>query len=295
MNSELLSVLYHRLFGDPTFTQTPGCTFGDAIILLIHFFAALNNHSHRWAYDKKNWPLWCRRLKFPSYSQLMKRLALQSTQDRIAQLNQEYRQHLPCGNEKICDGKPLVVGGYSKDKDSKGGKIPNGWGRGYKLHVLIDAICGVILAFRITALNDGESTVMCSLVSELDLHDSQVRSDSNYDSNELYKAIADRGGQLIAPRKKPGRGLGHHKQHPHRLAAIEELEGDPQHLKAHKLQRNGVEQRLAHLTNLPCCDLWGLPNHVRHLTRVSRWVSTKIMLYHLYKYLALSKPSAAAA
>ena len=64
MDDELLRQLYHRLFSDPSFVHTRDCTFGDAIILLIHFFAVLDNRSHLWASVKRNWPLWCRALRF---------------------------------------------------------------------------------------------------------------------------------------------------------------------------------------------------------------------------------------
>jgi Transposase DDE domain len=286
MDGELLKRLYHRLFDDPKLQSTYGCVFGDAVILLIHFLAVLTNHSPRWSHDQRNWPRWCRRLKFPSYSQLMKRLKDPCIQQHIEQLDREFRGQLPSGPQKICDGKPLVVGGYSKDKQATRGKVPDGWARGYKVHVLIDAVSGAFEALDVTGLDVGEPTTMRKIVQMLDLAGTTVRGDSNYDSNPLYETIAQRGGRLIAPRKKPGTGLGHGSadrspHHPHRLLAIQELETDDTRLKEHKRERNGVEQRLAHLTNVPF-GLWALPNHVRHLRRVRQWVRTKVMLYHLY-------------
>lgn len=291
MDGELLRLLYHRLFSDSKLSHTAGCTFGDAVILLIHFHAVLTNHSRRWAHDKRNWPLWCRRLAFPSYSQLMKRLALPSTQRRIGQLGVEFRARLPQSGEKVCDAKPLVVGGYSKDRDAAAGKIPNGWARGYRLHLVVDS-CGAVDAFDVTGLDAGEPTVMRRIVARLDLCGVSLRGDSNYDSNRLYPVVAARGGRLVAPRKKPGTGLGHHPHHPHRLLAIAELEGDPARLKQHKLQRVRIEQSLAHLTNLPF-GLWALPNFVRGRRNVHRWITAKLALYHLY--LALSRSTRAAA
>src|SRR6185437_14833765 len=101
MDDELLARLYHRLFGDPSLRYTPGCTFGDAAILLIHLYAVLTNRSHRWAHDKRHWPLWCRRIQFPSYSQLMKRLGWPSIAQRIVELNHEFRSQLPTGDQKV--------------------------------------------------------------------------------------------------------------------------------------------------------------------------------------------------
>lgn len=291
MDGELFRELYHRLYSDPKLTRTRDCTFPDATILLIYYFAVLNNGSPKWASDKRNWPIWCRRLQFPSYSQLMKRLRWESTEVLIEQLNIEMRNRLPWTRDKTCDGKPLVVGGFSKDPDAKAGKIPDGWGRGYKLHAIVDSL-GAIDRFSVTSLDVGEATAMRQLVNQTQLSGSLVRGDANYDSNPLYDATALAGGRLVAPRRKPYTGLGHHPQHPHRLLAIAELEAGPDPRRQHRRHRSRVEQSFAHLTNLPF-GLWALPNFVRRLRRVTPWITAKITLYHLH--LARSSSSALAA
>jgi hypothetical protein len=303
MDGELLRALYHRLFHDPALTRTPGCTYADAGVLLVHFLAVLGNRSHRSAHAKGTWPLWCRHVAVPGYSQLMKRLRLASTRRWVGVLDDEFRGRLVGGGGgKVCDGKPLAVGGYSKDPDATRGKVPGGWARGYKLHVLVDAASGAVDAFAVTPLAAGEPTAMRDLVVAASataagpaLAGAVVRGDANYDSNALYAAVAAAGGRLVAPRARPGTGLGHSTpggHHPDRLRAIAELEGDPGRLRAHRRARNCVEQRLAHLTNLPF-GLWALPNFVRRLARVRPWVRTKIMLYHLHLALARSNTAAA--
>jgi hypothetical protein len=292
MDDQLLLSIYHRLFNSENIRQPTHCHFSDSIIVLIHFLAVIRDRSMAWAYQKSNWPLWMRRLERPSYSQWMRRLRMPSARLLIATLNLEYRNTLPCSAEKFCDGKPLVVGGFSKDPDTGKGKLPgDGWGRGYKVHVLVDA-CGAVELFTVTALGDGEPTVMRRLVKLAELKGATIRADCNYDSNSLYADVAEQGGRLIAPRKKPGKGLGHHRHHPDRLKAIEELEKSEELLKAHKHHRIRVEQALGHLTNLSF-GLSPLPNFVRRRHRVAMWVLTKITLYHLY--LNLSKPRALAA
>ena len=284
MDGELFRELYHRLYSDPTLTHTRECTFPDALILLIYFYAAMNNCSPRWAHDRRNWPLWCRHLAFPSYSQLMKRLAWERTQTLIDRLNAEFRDRLPTSREKVCDGKPLTVGGFSKDPDARSGKIPDGWARGYKLHAVVDSL-GPIDAFCVTALDAGEATVarrrLLAGLDKTDLRGSILRGDANYDSNPLYRTAARYGGRLIAPRRKPYTGLGHHRHHPHRLLAIAELEHGVDGLRRHKSHSNRVEQSFAHLTNLSF-GLWALPNFVRRLARVTLWTKAKIALYHFH-------------
>jgi hypothetical protein len=293
MDDQLLNHLYHRLCAPDKVQHPVNCIYSDSIVVLIYFLGVIRGRSPLWAQDKRNWPLWMRRLARPSYSQLIRRLATSSVQRLIVQLNAEFRGQLPCGDEKFCDGKPLVVGGFSRDPDTAEGKLPgDGWGRGYKLHVIVDA-CGAVDVFELTALDAGEPTVTRRLVATMDLHAVLLRGDSNYDSNLLYAAVCERGGRLVAPRKKPGTGLGHQPHHPHRLRAIEELEkrGD-ESMRAHKRHRIRVEQALGHLTNLPF-GLSPLPNFVRRQQRVARWVLVKIALYHMALNLRQSQKLAA--
>ena len=293
MDDQLLNHLYHRLLTPGKVQHPANCQYSDSIIVLIYFVGVIRCRSSLWAQDKCNWPLWMRRLARPSYSQLQRRLATQSVQQLITRLNGEFRDQLPCSSEKFCDGKPLVVGGFSKDPDTAEGKLPgDGWGRGYKLHVIVDA-CGAVDVLEVTALSAGEATVTRRLVALLDLRGVLLRGDSNYDSNPLYAAVAAREGRLVAPRKKPGTGLGHQPHHPDRLRAIRELEESGEATaRAHKRHRIRVEQTLGHLSNLPF-GLSPLPNFVRRLRRVERWVLAKITLYHLALILRRNQKLAA--
>lgn len=298
MDEQLLGTLYHRLIHGPEGKCRQRSIYSDGLIALIYLFAVLKDRSPLWAQNLKHWPLWVRaRLSanWPSYSQLQRRLKRPSLWQLLERLLREYRQALPAGAEKILDGKPLVVGGFSKDRDAKRGKVPDGWARGYKLHVLIDAGSGAVEAFRLSSMNDGEPTVAAALLRPL--LDAKpwgwlVRADSNYDSNDLYGLIAAASGRLLAPRKKPQTGLGHHPQHSDRLRAITELEQAAEAAGEHKRHRNRVEQSLAHLTNLPY-GLSPLPNFVRRPVRVARWVAAKILLYHLHLSLCPSHSAAA--
>lgn len=283
MDDELLRWLYHRLLGDPSSNHTRDCTYSDGLIALIFLFAALGNHSSRWACQKRHWPLWCRRLAFPSYSQLCRRLKSAAVQRLLEQINEECKARLPRSAELVADGKPLVVGGFSKDPDATVGRVPEGFARGFRAHLIVNSPC-IIEDFEVSGLHAGESTVMRQLLARTDVRGKLLRADANYDSNPLYGQVADQGGRLMAERRKPGRGLGHHPQHPHRLLAIAELEQSPAARAEHRRRRNRIEQILAHLTNLPC-GLWALPNFVRRLSRVRRWIRAKVILYHLNQVL----------
>jgi hypothetical protein len=281
MEDELLRWMYHRLIASASVRTVRRGKFSDGVIALIYLLAVLRDRSPRWAACQCNWPLWLRRvMPVPSYSQLMRRLRSDSVLRLIDQIGAECRARLPRSGLKFCDGKPLVVSGFTKDPDARSGHVPDGWAKGYKLHLIVDSL-GAIEAFTLTPLNAAESTVAAEMTRRLDLRDTLIRADGNYDTNRLYAAIADRGGRLLAPRRRPGGGFGNHPQHPHRLRAIAELEADSGAVKAHRHQQIYIEQRLAHLTNLPF-GLSPLPNFVRRLRRVSLWVRGKIALYHLH-------------
>jgi hypothetical protein len=289
MDGKLLRWLYHRLLHDPTLSRTRDCTYSNGLIALIYFFMALTHHAPPWACDRRSWPIWCqaRLLHLPSVSQFNRRVKTPALEKLIDQLNQELRDRLPRSRDKAGDGKPLVVGGFSHDPDAHAGKIPDGWGRGYKLHLIIDAAARAVDAFVVTALDAGEATVLRrELLPRLNLSGCVLRADANYDSNPTYRQVAQAGGRFIAPRRKPGTGLGHHPQHPDRLKAVAELEHTSMGLAQHKRLRNPVEQTLAQLGNL-ASGLWALPNFVRRLKRVRRWVLAKITLYHFHRILTL--------
>jgi IS5 family transposase len=203
----------------------------------------------------------------------------------LLRFNDLLRARLPGSSLKFLDGKPLLVGGYSKDRQARRGKAPGGWARGYRLHAIISA-CGAVEAFCVTPLDAGEPTVARDVLvwcGASDLRGALLLADAGYDSNELYEAVARAGGRLLAPRKKPGTGIGHHGQHPDRLAAIEALEGPARAAgrRTYRL-REGVEQALGLLGNFPGGLPTGLPNHVRRLKRVRLWVMLKVILYHAH-------------
>jgi len=284
MDSQLLRELYNTLFKSAPQRRRPRCQYSDNVVVFFLMIAALQNVSVRHAYNRKNWPIWLRRL-IPniSYSQVMRRLDTPSVKDTFDQLNRQIRAKLSATAEKVVDGKPLPVGAYSKDPEAKRGYLgPRQYARGYKLHAIVDA-AGAIEAFWVTPLNVDEARVAAQhLVPAARLDQALLRADANYDSNSLYEKVAAGGGRLIAPRRRPGTGLGHGRRwHPHRLQAIAELEGRPQARRNHVRHRTRVEQTFGQLTNVSF-GLFALPNSVRRLHRVRRWIAAKIAIYHLY-------------
>ena len=106
MDGELLRQLYHELFHHNKLKTDRRCTYSDTIILFVHFLAVIHDRSHRWAYDRRNWPLWARRLPTPSYSQLMRRLGTTAIRIHIETFNQTFRARLPRSTDKAVTARP---------------------------------------------------------------------------------------------------------------------------------------------------------------------------------------------
>ena len=283
MDGELFGRLYH-LAGQVA-SRTPGRrrSYSDFEVLVTFLLAAVSDRPLSWACRACNWPLWCRRLvpRVPTASTLSRRTRTREFRRLLVRLNAALLKELPGSPLKFLDGKALLVGGHTRDPDARRGRAPGGWGTGYKFHAVVNA-CGAVEAFAVTPLDAGESTVARELLVPAlgDLRGCLLLADANFDSNPLYGAVAESGGRLLAPRRKPGTGLGHgRKQHPDRLRAIEELEKTPGRAKDFARLRLGVEQSFGLMTRL---GLSAPPPWVRRLKRVRLWAMGKVLVYHAH-------------
>jgi hypothetical protein len=92
----------------------------------------------------------------------------------------------------VIDGKPLPIGGCSKDRQAGYGRAAGGKAKGYKLHAVISA--GGIAAWRIAPMSKDERVMAARLLRAAPVQGYLV-ADSNYDSNPLH-AACDRLGEL---------------------------------------------------------------------------------------------------
>lgn len=274
MDGQLLSRLYHRLMP----SATPKCVYSDGLIALMILLAAADNHSLAYVARLGSWPLGYRHLRLPGASQLRRRAKSKSVLELLQAMHNESLLILaPTTPLLLADAKPLVISNFSHDPDAKRGYACGSFSKGYRLHALADAASGAIVAFSVTAMNASESSTMAEVFGRANLGRAIIRADAGYDDGALYAIAAEGGGHLIAPRRKPGTGVGKNKIHPHRLEAIALLEGDRQARRIHCHRRAKIERVLASLAN--CVGLYALPPHVRRLSRVHRHVLAKIVLY----------------
>ncbi len=180
---------------------------------------------------------------------------------------------------KRLDGKPIAVKPHSKDPDATWGRGAGRPARGYKLH----AVWGggpLPEAFEVTPLNVSERVVARRLIPRL-RGEGYVGADKEFDDSKLFDLAQENGHRLVARRPKPGTGLGHRYQSPHRKACIDLLEPGvcrPCHFgRAVVEARDQIERDFANLVSFGG-GMIDPPAWVRREGRVSRWVHAKLLI-----------------
>lgn len=255
--------------------------FRAAAVVAVHLWAVLHDRPTSWACAAANWPAGLWRGPLPSQPTMSARLrhdprvvALLTALGRTTEVAGEPP---PLDCVKAIDGKPLPIGGYSRDPDARWGKALKTFQLGYKLFVVWGR-SRMPSAWRVAALNTSEQAMAQEMLPELS-GGGYVLGDKLYDINKLHDAATAVGHQLVAPRKRPGTGLGHCRHSPARLRALELL-GTRFGGELHAL-RDRIERRFASLTAYGG-GLAPLPAWVRRLHRVRLWVHAKLILHALH-------------
>jgi hypothetical protein len=252
--------------------------FTDRDIVIVYYWAVIHDRPTIWACCSKNWPIHRRRARLPSSPTMSRRLASPAVAGLLDTLERRVVAPKEPGLYWMIDGKPLVIGGASKDRQAGYGRAARSMAKGYKLHGILNT-AGAIASWRIAPMNKDERVMAARMLKTAPIQ-GYVVADSNYDSNPLH-AICDKRDQLqlITPRRYgPGRGTGHKKQTPGRLHCIDLMENPkPAFAKQLLEDRDEIERRFGQLTN------WGggltcLPPWVRTHRRVRRWVQAKLVL-----------------
>ena len=259
-------------------------TFGDADILEVFFWSVIHDRPQGWATFKENWPIHLRRgRQFPSQGTLSRRLRTSRVLKLLKQIEVEAFQiglDWPQSLVHYVDGKSLVIGGASKDRQAGFGWAVRGKARGYRIHVLFGEN-GSISNWRLTPMSASEKVMARRIIRETQPQ-GYVIGDGNYDDRNLHDQCTAQGElQLVAPRFKPGSGLGHRPKSGGRLRSIELLEVSRSGFGQQLLQnRNTIERWFGRLVSFGG-GLASLPPWVRGYRRVHRWVSAKLILASL--------------
>jgi hypothetical protein len=239
-------------------------------IAAVLLWAALHDRPVSWACDKRNWGT--TRLKpgrLPSEATVSRRARKTSFALFLNALTNELKGAGPPAWELIVDGKPLPVGKCSKDRDAR----PNQHGRGYKLHALWGQKC-LPEAWEVTAARENEGAVAVRLLAQVK-GKGFVYGDGSYEDNRVYDAAGAGGYLLLADPGGQSTGGGHCYQSEYRLMALRLFrDGLGWELYGH---RTGIERAFGNAGSFGG-GLGPLPNWVRRLGRVTRWVCCKLII-----------------
>lgn len=267
-------------------TRPRNAVYTDPQVLAVLLWAALNDRPISWACKRANWPMQAWRRSLPDQSTMSRRLRHPALAAALNSLAAILQQDLALGVVLVVDGKAMVLSENSRDPDARNGRAVSGYGKGYKIHIIIDPSSGAVAGWRIYPLNVAEPTTAAEILSDPDVHvpaGARLLGDAIYDSNPLHGSAASRGLQLIAPRKNPGtvirRRNGARANHPNRLESVRLTEGDQRlewdrHLS---ICRAGIERYFGSWVS---CGggLAALPAWVRRLHRVRPWLGAKIVI-----------------
>ena len=276
MERELFVLIGAALAALPEARRRPAkARFTDRGIVLTFLWAVLHDRPVDRACRRRNWPAHDRTRPLPSGSTMSRRLRSRAVLGLLERLRVALRVPvIRRADPPLLDAKPVVISAHGSDPDSRFGRAGGGMARGYKLHCVNDS-AGNPQVFEVTPMNAAEPVVARRLLERLPSRPgATMLADGNYDANDLYDLAAARGVRLVtAPKRKNARGLGHCRQSPHRLEAIALRQADPEVMEPRRL----IEGHFGTMGNV-VGGLSPLPNHVRRLHRVDRWVRGKLII-----------------
>jgi hypothetical protein len=252
--------------------------YSDEDIVKVYYWSVIHDRPVSWACSRSNWPIHLRKQKPPSPPTMSRRLRSPA----VVALLDALERHVVAPKEPhlfwMIDGKPLTIGGCSKDRQAGYGRAAGGKAKGYKIHAIVGSE-GFVASWRLAPMNKDERVMAARMLRNAPLQ-GYVVADSNYDSNKLHEVCAGRPQLQLVTRRRygPGHGTGHRKQSSGRLRSIELTENPfPNFANQLLTDRNEIERRFGQLTN------WGggltcLPPWARTHRRVHRWVQAKLVL-----------------
>jgi hypothetical protein len=254
--------------------------FTDADIVKVYYWSVIRDRPTSWACRKQNWPAHLRKRRLPSPATMSRRLRSASVAALLDALEQRVIAPKEPGLFWVIDGKPLPIGGCSKDRQAGYGRAAGGKAKGYKLHAVVGR-GGCVACWRVAPMHKDERVTAGRLVRSAPPEVvGYLVADTNYDSNPLHGACDARGDLQLVTRRRygPGRGTGHKKQTAGRLRSIALTESPFPAFADPLLQdRSQVERQFGNLTDwgggLACLPAW-VPTH----RRVRRWVQAELVL-----------------
>jgi hypothetical protein len=249
--------------------------FSDLWIALVFLWATTCDRPVCWATRAENWPAEFAWFSPPSPATMSRRLPSESVRRLLDKALAFLNPPDSKGPEHWVDGKPLTVGGATKDPDAKVGRGAGMMAKGYKLHA-IWACTGTLEAWSVEPLNVSEPKVAARMVRVL-RGPGYLVGDHLFDWRVLYDLAGDRGIQLVVSPEKNGSPIpGRRRQSAHRVIGLRLAHTPFGQAMLHR--RFGIDRLFGQLGNFGG-GLCPLPNWVRRLPRVRRWVLGKLIWF----------------
>ena len=121
MEGELWKGLYRIVSEVGKNYRSPAVQFSNPLIVLVYLWAVLHDRPVSWACRCENWPAAQGPLALPSPATMSRRLRRLRVLALLTAVENALRAQLPQRWVKSLDAKPLVVGGFSKDRDAARG------------------------------------------------------------------------------------------------------------------------------------------------------------------------------
>jgi hypothetical protein len=275
MERELWPVVYPVLRAVGRDVRQKYVQYPPWVIAAVLLWAAVHDRPVSWACDRRNWATTRRRPgRRPSPGTVSGRARRAGFGVFLNAVAERLRGDGPPAWTLVVDGKPLVVGGCSKDPDAGRGRAAGGgFARGYKLHALWGDRC-LPERWAVTPLGWYEGAVAEDLLPQV-RGKGVVLADGNYEASRVYDAAAAAGYQLLAPPDPGDTGRGHTYQSPHRRVALGWFADG---LGRDRRRGRGAIGRAFGSAGAFAGGLGPLPNWVRRAGRVSRWVWAKLVI-----------------
>jgi hypothetical protein len=275
--------------------------YSDRLIVLMYIWCAWQNKCLSWACDRLHYNTLFRPRQLPSISQFTRRVKSDVCHYILQKVHDDLQGGSVCLPLSFIDAMPLTVSPVSKDPEAKRGHITGGFAKGYKLHAIVNEN-GRIVIWCVCPLNIDEKTVAAELFTRADTAGLGELSlgDTAYDAAPLYKINTARNHTLLAPvrgqkfvsaqgrTEKKLRAMG-----PARREAVNIWEHHEPLANFIMEERKQIEGVFSVLNVV--LGVGRLPAFIRRLSRVIRWIGTKVILYHarLLARESLAKTTAA--
>jgi hypothetical protein len=262
-------------------------THPTALIVRVHLWSVLHDRPTCWACAAAHWDARTRpAAPLPDQSTMSRRKRSKAFERFVNAVGARLAGRPSSALVKRIDGKPLPVAAHSTDPDARWGRGAGQMANGYKLHA-IWADRAMPEQWALTPMNVCERRMARRMVKRLAAGGcggggGYLLADAYYDDSILHDVAAAANHQLVAPRRRSGRGtgLGHCYQSPHRLRCID-LTEPPANLNPFGPslcdQRRQVERDLGNL-----CGFGGglivLPPWARRIWRARAWTYGKLLV-----------------